>query len=383
MKKYDLNDFNFSLIQGGSMYLFNGDHLENPTWGFNEERSYSPIIYEATTGEPFFVKRLRYYEDKMNNQDVYIHKHYIKAVKNPPSSPYIVWPHDLVELNENTERLTSLFLVQSQNLEETDINRDPSKFALLFSTNDIEGMNGLSSYIMLLKRRRQLNYNNPDVRHIIMQIVERLEEFKKSDYVFYDFDFSRFMMDNRFNLYVNFSNLIYHRTEFPELADGRGYLEEPTEIPLDFMEPAFASYNNHIEYANNAGKVVQIPIADDRTVKYNTAAMFFYLMFGRYAYEGGIYNVRDEYSSIETRRDMAMSHIRIPVFIFDRFDNSNAVGDITEEELRLHTLWENCPQDIKDYFEYILSEGFAKRISPDAKFKDWNWKEVLKNYQWS
>ena len=390
MKYVNVEDFCFSLVQGGSFYGFLGDEEKNPTQGLNEENAVCPVLCDSTSGEKFFAKRLRYFDDDMNFKDITIHKHYIKLVKNPPKSPFIIWPYDIIEYNDrllnyyksiNGTRIP-LYLVQHQNIYSSDIDNDPSGFGLLFSVEDVQGLKGLYNTIMEYKQESKLDYNNEYIRHIIVQLVQRISEFAEAGYIFYDFDFSRFMVDSRGNLYINFSNHLFHQSEYEKLLAGSQYLEEPQELALDFIEPAFGHYNNSITYADKTRPGKEIRVPDYRTMEYGLDAMIFYLMFGQYAYEGGQYEIRSELVDLSVRLEMCMDHIRIPKFIFDPKDRINAISNITEEDEKLQDLWDKCPENIKTHFIDVLCEGYAKRETDKLTYPKWSWKEVLGAMGW-
>lgn len=119
--------------------------------------------------------------------------------------------------------------------------------------------------------------------------------------------------------------------------------------PVEFAEPAVVQGRQ--EYF------------DYRSQNYSMAAMFFYLMFGRHAYDGKLmdgYMDDTEREHYEKFRD----YHKMPVFIFDPEDDSNALGTFADEQAILD-LWTEVPEKLKYLFLRALRQENAERTGKD------------------
>lgn len=357
-----IEDFCFSLIHGQVFYQYYGEDIE-----YDSVRR-SPILYDELSGERVYVKRLRYYYDDVSAKDLEIHQHYIKLIKNPPNSSWILWPKDLIEMNEETEINATDFLVHNYRIYDTDVDRDPSKYGLVFSGYGFDRMHNLSDIISEMRKRRAedkgLSYHNPRVINLIRGILFRLKELNDAGYIYYDLDFSRFFVDEKDNVYLDFSNLLFHASEEIDIKNGRIHLEEPREVSLDFIEPWVYKQDAEIQSKNvfqafTTNQSEDAPHADMHSQNYGICAMIFYLMIGRYAYEGDLMHVISD-DSLEAHFNITQERVMSPIFIFDPLDSSNSIGTLASEEIYIER-WKELPKEVQTVFVKTLCRKNAER----------------------
>ena len=119
---------------------------------------------------------------------------------------------------------------------------------------------------------------------------------------------------------------------------------------------------------------------DYRSQNYSMTAMFFYLMFGRYAYDGKLmdgYMDDTEREHYEKFRD----YHKMPVFIFDPKDDSNALGTFADEQ-QILDLWEETPGEIKTLFLHTLCQENAERTGKDRTASPEDWLKCFEKLGW-
>ena len=106
--------------------------------------------------------------------------------------------------------------------------------------------------------------------------------------------------------------------------------------------------------------------------------MLFYLLMGRHAYDGSLlagYPDDDPYNHYVKFRD----YHKMPVFIFDPEDRSNAIGTF-EEERGTVVLWEEAPEELRGWFLHALRRSGSKAAeSPSPE----NWLALFRHLGWN
>lgn len=356
---------------GNSRYTFWGESIPG-------EDIYSrlSIIYDQY-GDKFLTKKIRYYFDEWDADtgiDQQIHEHYHWMILNPPVSDMIIWPKDLIIMGPETTLCTTATVVNNYQVYATDAERDSSNYGLVFADRDYHSLKSLKKVIQELKRRpltsNALSYCNPDIIKIVYGIILCIAELNDSGYYFYDFSFDRFLVDSRNNVYLDFSNLIFHESELKKLQRGWIHLEEPREFPLDFVEPWLFRQDQEIQekvvYVNEQSmQQVKAPVADEITQNFGLCAMVFYLLYGIYAYDGKLHEKTDT-DTPEGYYDFMRSQIENPIFIFDPEDTRNSLG-VLDYDIYYQELWNKSPQQLKDVFINILRRENAERTNQNIE----------------
>ena len=381
-----VEDYSFSLLQGNAVYRYLGENIVNEA-----NNRACPIIYDESDGSRFFVKRLRYYYNKITSMDLQIHNHYLYILKNPPHSRFIIWPKDLVEMNQETRENATDYLVNNHQIFDNDETHDPSDYGLTFKCEDYEGLTKVSNIIAGFKKSRVesegINYTNKRLMRIVYGMISRIKELNDAGYIFYDYDFSRFYVDWKDNVYLDFSNLIYHIDEQDKIRTGEIHLEEPREIPLDFMEPWMYLQDKNIQskekkHNQNTLQREEAPFADNQTQNYCLASMIFYLMIGKHAYDGNLVQAISD-DSRESHYDLTVDRIQKPIFIFNPTDDSNSIGTMEAEEIYVER-WNSLSEEIRDIFFRTLRRVNAERKvgSIFYSLEPSKWLSLFEKYGW-
>ena len=197
---------------------------------------------------------------------------------------------------------------------------------------------------------RQVNqyldsWKNKKIQQMAIEIARRIQSINESGYLYLDFHLSRLFFSQDGRLYLNFSNLIFPDRNKQQWAEEDFFDMEACSYPVEFAEPAIVQgKQKYFDYSSQ---------------NYSMAAMFFYLMFGRYAYEGRLmdgYVDDSERAHYEKFRD----YHKMPVFIFEPEDDSNALGLFADEQ-RIVELWKDAAPALRDLFLRAMCQKTAVR----------------------
>ena len=135
-----------------------------------------------------------------------------------------------------------------------------------------------------------------------------------------------------------------------------------------------------MEFADPSVVCGQAPELSFRSQNFSLCALLFYLLMGRYAYDGSMlvgYPDNDSYNHYVKFRD----YHKIPVFIFDPADRSNAIGTF-EEERRTITLWEEAPEELRGWFLHALCRP-PSAANPAESPAPENWLALFRHLGWN
>lgn len=333
MEKYNSrDDFYYSILYGNGVYQDAGSRISDPISTSVKNKEYSPVVSNVKTGEQFF---LRCFSKK------YL-KHYQKMIWYPPSQASVLWPLDIVELNEKQRADCNVYVGQrySDGKGGGDQKKQEAHYALLFPASGYPKRENLNTKLKDLKLENKgvMNWKNKEIQRLAVKIVQAIKQLNNSGYYFYDFHISDFHTSPMFinedgTVFFNFTNMIFARDDFDVANIERG------EYPIEFAEPAFVNGDEKpLNYHSQ---------------NYSLSAMLFYLCFDRYAYETS--DIKIEYRD-DTVQDHYIKFLDIlpkeSKFIFT--PELDLIKEERREEETLLQLWEECPEEMKEMFQCAL-----------------------------
>lgn len=196
-KYYNDADILYSAVYGRSFYQWTGRMVQDPLGGDDGTGSMSPLLENIETKEMFFMKRL-------NETDEMLQK-YIKKIKNPPDRKDILWPCDLVKLEEQDQVECDLAVdqVYSYSHERTGTYEN---LVVLFPYGGYPVCEDGNRY---LSHIGHMNWKNPNIQKMAVEIARHIKNINDYGYVYLDFHLSRMFFKESGELYLNFSNLIF------------------------------------------------------------------------------------------------------------------------------------------------------------------------------
>lgn len=352
---YTQNDIYCSEVYGGGIYEWNGQLVQDPLGGDNGEGCLSPLLTNIVTDETFFMKRLDCSEQ--------MHSCYIAHILTPPCSSHILWPSDMVSLEEEQQNDCSLFVAQEYTPTPTPGEQRPGSSALLFPYGGYPKMvNGVRK----LAQFDALNWKSEQVRHMAVEIARALESVNRSGYFYSDIHLSRLYFTDSGTVYLDFSNLIFSFRDSVGENAGEICRVEPAAYPIEFAEPAVVrGLTPHIDFHSQ---------------NYSLCALFFYLFLGQYAYDGRLLTGYAD-DTIQTHYVKFRDYHKMPVFIFDPDNTQNSLGAFFEEQ-QVISLWEELPHSLKELFIQTLQQENAERIRPVNNPTPSTWLKCFRELGW-
>lgn len=350
---YQDNEIIYSDVYGRGIYKWTGRMVEDPL-GVNEGRV-SPLLENMETGEIFFMKWIYEYSKQAEH---------IRKVKNPPDRKDILWPCDLIRVEDENQLKCDLTVDQIYSYSHKE-SREHHGFAVLFSYGGYPVCEDGGRYLSHIGKK---NWKNEKIRNMVIQIAEHIKNINDNGYLYLDFHLSRMFFRENGELFLNYSNLVlpFFRTEKETLDTNYQYRPEIGIYPVEFAEPAIIQEKQKY--------------FDYRSQNYSMAAMFFFLLFGRYAYDGRLmdgYMDDTEREHYEKFRD----YHKMPVFIFDSKDTTNALGTFADEQVILNT-WNEAPEELRNMFLAVLCQKNAQRIGNNQTFTPAQWLECFIRLGW-
>lgn len=320
----------YSLIYGGGIYEWNGQRVQDPLGGDRGEGRTSPLLTNLLTGESFFLKRL----------PESVRGRFRARVMVPPRNEHILWPSDMVHLEEEQREACGLFVAQEYTA--APAAEQEGADALLFPYGGYPRMvDGLRK----LSQIESPNWKVREVRRMAVEIVRALEGLNRSGYFYADFHLSRLYFADTGTAFLDFSNLVFSLRDCVGREADTACRVEQGAYPLEFADPALVR-----------GLALH---ADLHSQNYSLCALLFYLFLGRYPYDGRLLTgyVDDTPQQHYVKfRDYHM----MPVFIFDPEDTKNSLGAFWEEQ-QVIELWEELPWELREMFIRTLRQENAER----------------------
>lgn len=330
----------FSCIFGAGVYKETGQYVQDPIGGDNGKGYLSPLLKNVITGEEFYIKRL-----ECND---FMHNRYRDRILKPPKRDHILWPADMIMLNSLQMDTCNLFVAQEYSDASTQNVGQNGIYALVFP---YAGYPKRINAIRRLGEIGQQNWKNKSVRKIAVKILEAIDDINRCGYIYGDIHLSRIFFDERDDVYLNFSNLIYSYADtYSDEAESICSLQA-NSYPIEFADPSIVQGKHRV--------------IDFQAQNFSLCSLLFYLFFGRYAYDG---KLLDDHRYDGDDRDLSSprhyikfrEYHKMPVFIFDNMDTQNELGAFDEEQ-QVIDLWRECPADLKELFALTLRRNNAER----------------------
>ncbi len=367
------------MFSGGSQYKFYERLDETDLKTLIDKGKYCPVVKTLNKKFYYWVKRIRYIDDDYTTKDIGVYRHYFYLIENKPDFFNIAWPADIVDVSQQILDMEGKAMTVSRHHDARDDSNkiDVSNFALLFPYfNDLAEFNLTARTIVdyyknsLGPATERLNYKNPVIKKLLIEIVTALKGIYDAGYIYYDISLPRFTIDNtgpESCVFLDFSNLIYGRNEYEK--DEMFMIEEPKEIEADFADPFFMAHDEMI-------------IADEQAFLFSVCSMLFYLMFGRNAYAGSS-TFEDDATLLQHYR-IAKERLMTPYFVFDKDEknNTNKLGLLAADSAVID-LFNEAPEKMKRYFIETLSYENATRSNTDSYAPSLNdWLNCFDEYGW-
>lgn len=334
---YNQGDLYYSTVFGSGIYQWTGQYVQDPLCGDRGEGHLSPLLVNIITGEQFFAKRLHCTEP--------LYHSYQDRILTPPRSDHLLWPSDMIDLDEAQQSTCSLFVAQEYTPTPTPTEQREGNHALLFPYG---GYPKVEDGIKKLAQMDTPNWTSKAVRDMAVQIALALEDVNRCGYFYTDIHLSRIYFNETGSVYLDFSNLIFSfKDSVGKNARTVCHLE-PAEYPIEFADPA----------------VVRevVPNVDFHSQNFSMCALFFYLFLGQYAYDGRLLTGYTD-DTLQEHYTKFRDYHKMPVFIFDPKDTQNALGAFYEEE-QVIDLWQELPKQLKELFIHTLRQENAERSVP-------------------
>ncbi len=342
MAYYQQEKLYYSCIHGGGLYEWNGEKLD----------SQYPLLNNVMSGERFFAKLVRF--------DAILPS-YIRYILDPADREVILWPSDIIKLRDIQDEAFDVFAENEYKDVVLRGGNGSYSYALLFEQSMWNSYLSLEYKLNALGYRKAEGWRLKEIQKMAVDIVSAIKKLNSSGYAYYDIQLSRFLYVGD-RLYLDFSNLLHmvKQHDEPDLRVDKGV------YPLEFAEPYVAEK----EYG----------YMDIDTQNYSLAALLFYMLYGRYAYDGPLLhgfaasNIQQHYVKFE------MYH-KLPVFIFDKEDDRNRLGTFVDEESVI-ALWDESPSELRQMFEAVLKGSNATRREFSHNPKPEDWLNCFKTINW-
>lgn len=331
--KYKSEDLLYSCIFGSGIYRVTKESVMDPLFGEGDEDRYSPILRNDITGEEFYMKLL--------NCSPEMYGKYSDRITNPPVRTHLLWPADMVDLQDKDIGCSLFVSTQYTDDPDSDNNWQCHR-ALLFPYGEYPHMiNGAQR----LKQIKNATWKNPEIRKIAYQLVKALDEINRSGYSYQDFHLSKFFFLDNDEIYLDFSSLAISLADCVSGDTETERMLEDNEYPLEFADPAVFN-RKHDSF-------------DFDSQNYSLTAFLFYLFIGIYPYDGRLLTgFMDD--NIQRHYVKFRNYLKMPVFVFDPDDTHNALGAFAEDE-EVIELWEELPDLLKSLFINTLKKSNAER----------------------
>lgn len=331
-KYYTENDLCCSVIYGGGIYEWTGQLVQDPLGGSRGEESVSPLLVNLITDEQFFLKRVPARD----------RERYRKLILSPPQGERILWPGDMVHLEEKMRDACGLFAAQEYTSAPTPMQERDESEALLFPYG---GYPRMENALRRLSQISTPSWKSQEIRDMVVEIARALEDLNRSGYIYTDIHLSRLYFMDEGQVFLDFSNLIFPAQDRFVVKTGGASRIKPGTCPVEFAEPA----------------LVQglIPHMDIHTQNFSLCALFFYLFLKRYPYDGQLLTGYPD-DTVQQHYIKFRDYHKMPAFIFDPDNGQNSLGEFWEEQ-QVVELWNELPEALKEIFVRTLRQENAER----------------------
>ncbi len=382
-KYYDTDELYFSYIYSNRIYKEIDEHVSDPiSGGVNYigqfVNNFSVLIENIGSKSEdscsYFLKRFDECEDSIDK--------YIYLIMNPPLTDCILWPVDIVRLNETQRSKNTLYVSNSYSYVLNDKQEDKGQYALVFPYEGNIHDSNLNSVISQLYQSEAeiihlVNHRQTKIRKLAYDVVNAIDDINKQGYAYLDMHLSRLYTRGKNQIFFDFSNLIYPLKSFYQKNDKTANIINIHRYPLEYLSPNIASQN-----------LLKITFDEQN---YSIAALLFYMFFGkRFPLEGSLVHGSgiDKIGNYAAYLNFLLTEPGIQFIYSDDNSNPNILSE--DEGEFLNELWEELPESLKELFVYTLSTK-PKQVNnktlvllknsslPTASI----WKKSFENLNWN
>ena len=264
-----------------------------------------------------------------------------KYISNPPLTFRVRWPIDIIK----TQKENEYGLVLK--------NIIPPKYEKLKN---------------LVYDSYELDHRKESIRELTINIIDTLILLEKSGYIYNTYDSEKiYFHPQTYDLIFDFSTSII-RNDCNTVFFSFLY----NDVSSDFMPPWVNIDESNKNYMTNL---------NINSSNYSLAALLFRLMIGRLPYQGrlsdgiGDLMVDDRDNEPLIHKEMVKLYLKHPIFIFDKKNKINAIGDFGEEKKYIER-WESLPFEVKKIFESVFISDNNENCSSSVITPN-DWKKVL------
>lgn len=261
-------------------------------------------------------------------------------IEYPADIRSIIWPIDIVFLDENEEHFGFVYR-----------KRAFPKLELLKK---------------ILYNDTLLDWRNENIQHLIVNFLNVCDSLHFYGYAYHGFDLAHMyynpddmsvLLDFSLSLSKTYGQL--HRTE--TIAEN--------DVAIEMLPPWHQPF-----------KPNDMDLSDDY---YSITALLFRLMIGRMPYQGRLMDgAGDMMNSLRDTDEL--NHLKMfeqylsqPVFIFDPYNSINSIGLVTSEEKYI-ARWDALPEKVRDMFLNTLCQKNVERSPNDRKcYSPEDWLKIL------
>ena len=330
-------------------------------YGRDKRDGDTPLLRNIKTGEKIFLRRLSLRPDERGA--------YLQRVLEPPRADGLLWPVDLIRLDGGADESCHLFVDHEYAPIRTPSELLPGGYAVAMPVLNADVIPGDIKFNQI----RPSRWTEKNIQTLAVRLAGILDQLNSAGYDCNDLHPSRLIFPPSGRVLLDYSHLICPRkipSGVPGVsADAGSFLRTPRNhnYSLDFADPA----------------VIQglVPIPDRQSQNYTLAALLFYLFFNRGPYDGGLFAGYPD--NTPHNHEIRMEYIsRLPVFIFEPGDDSNAPGAFAEDD-EIITLWAECPEILKSLFLRALPRTNAERRGKNtARPEPLEWLAAFRSLGW-
>jgi len=248
-------------------------------------------------------------------------------IERPVDIKNITWPVDIVNLPEK-------------------------QMGLVFRKRAFPKMEPLKK---ILYNSNLLDWNRPEIRKLIGNLLKVFEEIHTGGYAYHAFDMEHmYYNEESFEVLIEFSlGMSIHCNDVTHISN----------VGIDSVAIEFVPPWVELDSRNC------LSLSDDY---YSIAAMLFRLMIGRMPYQGRLMDGHGDMMDLlrdidpDTHVQMFKHYHDNPIFIFDPEDDINNVGVVTSVE-KFKDRWEDLPEEIKAMFIKTFSKETLAMPYKDRK----------------
>lgn len=288
--------------------------------------------------------------------DVYVDIKVIKAkntdtetwrsyIVQPPDSNIFRWPIDIVEVKDT-------------------IFAEKGNIGIVFLKRGFPALKQLKE---LIYDDSQLDWTNSNTQLLIKNFLASLSLLEKQGYSFISFNIEKIFYDpTNYKLFFDFSPSTLKLTSI-NIEKKYSFLDN--DISIDFIPP-WVDYD-------------KINKVNKKFGYYSVASLLFRLMIGRMPYQGSLLDgcgqIMNNLMDTDPKQhfDRMREYLQTPIFIFDKNDTSNSIGEFGDEKKYIER-WSGLADELKIMFDSTFNDNKSKE-EPSLLFSINQWIEAVNN----